>query len=285
MKPSEKNSIKTILIPTTGSIDSLTVLEYAITTFGAELQYILQSGFTCDFAQGKKEDGTKFSSREEQKAYMSQKTLDILEAQKSTLIEKFGEVDIICLAMEGSELQSIFATVLRKSVDLVIVGTKIAKPTASSYSSTLANRLVGSLKAHILVVPFGTEPIPIEHMVITYADLELSNSMFGPLNFLVTKFNTKCTMLQLNPGKHKTLKPGILSEALADFIGVENYTEHIEQSKHIVESIMDYCDELEPELLVTFTKEESYNEDFWTGSELDELLRSLQQPMLVLWED
>lgn len=284
MKPSEKNSIKTILIPTGGSEDAISIVEYAIATFGTELHYILQNGFTCDFAQGKREDGTKFSSREEQQAFMMQHTLDALEAKKAVLIEKHGEIDIKCLAMEGSELQSIFATVLRKSVDLVVVGTKTTKQRTPTYSSTLANRLVGSLKAHILVVPFGTEPIPIEHMVITYADLELSNSMFGPLNYLVTKFNTKCTMLQLNPGKHKTLKPGILSEALADFIGVESYTERIEESKHIVESIMDYCDELEPELLVTFTKEESYNEDFWTGSEIDELLHFLQQPMLVLWE-
>ena len=80
MKPSEKNSIKTILIPTGGSEDAISIVEYAITTFGTELHYILQNGFTCDFAQGKREDGTKFSSREEQQAFMMQRTLDALEA-------------------------------------------------------------------------------------------------------------------------------------------------------------------------------------------------------------
>lgn len=272
-----------IVLTTDFSADSIAISSYAINLYGDKINYILLTGFVCDYTQAKKGEDMPYSNAQEFSQYKHDLAMQALEVEKSKLLELFPTLDIKTKAIEGMSIRAIESATRIYSPDLVVIGTsRLDKEPSKTYES-VATRLMGTLHANILAVPRKYVAKPATKILYSYDHLEMNHEVLAPFKYLIKKAKREVTFYHVVESENDVFSNESI-EDVGNYLEIKNLKIENEKSRHVVESILTYCENEKPDLLVVIAKEETYNQDFWIGSKVDELVCQLRQPMLALFD-
>lgn len=272
-----------IILTTDFSAKALEINDYAIRLYGDDAEYILVHGFICDYAQRKNVEGHTFASPEEFKTFKQEGAISSMEEVISVLIERYPNLNIKPKAIEGVGIRAIETATRLLRPDLVVIGTSRLDGTPSKTHATVATRLIGSLPTSILVVPYEHNHPELSEIVFAYAQMDMNNDIYGPFKHLINKTKKNITLFHVIEGEKDVFKDEAVTD-FSNFLGIKKMKIENARSRHAVESILNFCDNAKPSLLVVIAREESYRQDFWIGSKVDEISCQLKQPMLALYD-
>ncbi len=272
-----------ILLTTDFSKNSLEINAYAIKLYGEKVNYILLNGFICDYAQSKKMDGETFTDAAEFRQYMHDKAMASLEAEKTQLLELYPAMEIKLKAIEGIGIRAIETATRIYSPDLVVVGTSTLDTAPSKTHSSVATRLIGSIPTDILVVPYKYTGGDAKNVVFAYAHPEMNNEIVAPFKYLIRKAKRSVTMLHVIEAEDDVFSNEAV-EDFANYLEIKQFKIENVKSRQVVDTILTYCENEKPDLLVVVARKETYVQDFWIGTKVDELACQLLQPMLALYD-
>jgi nucleotide-binding universal stress UspA family protein len=272
-----------ILLTTDFNERAMTINSYAIDLFGTKVNYILLTGFICDYAQAAKTEGQTFASSEEYRQYRHDRAMTKLNEEKEKLTLAFPGIEIKCKAIEGVAIRAIESATRLYAPDLVVVGTSRLAHAPTRNHASVATRLIGTLPANLLIVPYKHDSPNVKKMVYAFSKLEMNNEILKPFQFLIKKGKREVTMYHVIETEKDVFSNDTV-EDFADFMEIKNVKIENVKSRNIVDNVLNYCENNKPDLLVVISREKTYMQDFWIGSKVDELSCQLRQPMLALYD-
>jgi nucleotide-binding universal stress UspA family protein len=158
-----------ILLTTDFSEKAMTINSYAIDLFGTQVNYILLTGFICDYAQAAKTEGQTFANAEEFRQYRHDRAMTKLNDEKEKLALTFPGIEIKCKAIEGVAIRAIESATRLYSPDLVVVGSSRLANAPTRNHASVATRLIGTLPANLLIVPNKHDCPTVKKIVYAYS--------------------------------------------------------------------------------------------------------------------
>ena len=273
--------MKTVLLTTNFSENSRSAIEYAISFLGTDLDYVLLHGYTIDYAQSKRKSDDDENNTGKSETIADEETLMKIGLEQKHYEKKFKNLKLRCNVKRGIGITAIESTCNKLKPDLVVIGTRKFTNEANTNRISVATRLIGSLDIPILVVPYGSKFKPLDKILYAYDKVEFDSNSMELLSYLFQKHKTQLTFLHINEKEDLQTKSNLL-EGIGRLLDVKKIEKVSKKSQDVVNGILTYVDEFNFEMFIVTARKESYMQDFWTGSKVDNMATHLKQPMLVL---
>lgn len=273
--------MKTVLLTTNLSSNSRSVIDYAISFFGTDIDYVLLHGYTIDYAQTKRKSEDHESGSVKPEMIADEETLEKLGLEKLYFEKKFKKLKLRCSVKRGIGITAIESICNQLKPDLVVIGTHPFTNEANTNRVSVATRLIGSLDIPLLVVPYGMQFLPLQKVLYAYDKIEFDSSSMDVLSYLFQKHKARLTFLHIIEKEDVQTESNLL-DGIGKLLAVKKIEKVSKQSQDPVSAILSYVDEFEFKLFIVTARKESYMQNFWTGSKVDSMATHLKQPMLVL---
>lgn len=273
--------MKTILLTTDFSEKSRGVINHAISILGNEMNYILINGYNCNYAKAN-ESEVKFETPMKYSEHRKEETLQLLEKEQAFFKKLNKSITMTFEAFEGIPIRVIEKACTHLKADLVVLGTKSFKPTKDDYfQATTATRLIGDLDIPILVIPYTSEHRKLSRAIYCIDRIDIEGDLIADLNDIFKNHNLDLTLLNILEEGQKQIDSKLAKQFGAFFEAKQVEFTTIE-SNDVNNSILDFANQNDINLIIVLARKESYMQDFWTGSKVDKLSTRVAQPLLVL---
>jgi nucleotide-binding universal stress UspA family protein len=265
----EKKTFNKIIILTDFSEAARNAIKYAIDAFGNEVEYELVNSYYARTSSATLLDINDMLAKDSETG---------LAGDMEWIKEQYPDLDLTInvLSLFGSPVDAIRKLHKNITQDLVIMGTKGASGIDAVLFGSTAATVIRTTVVPVISVPPSCSFKGFNEIVLTTDGSDnYGDSVFDPLEKMQTKFGSKVTVLTIeNDGKKVDLQG-------MDFpFEVNMYTKL--QDKNIVDTIVNYCEEDNADLMVLTPQHTGFFERLFHKSISKELVTRASMPILSL---
>lgn len=163
-------------------------------------------------------------------------------------------------------------------IDLLIMGSKGASGLKKVVFGSMAATALNMTKVPILVIPPGSTPLQIRHIVLAVDHQRISQSVLAPLRLLAATFGAKVTILNVRESTTSTA----LRRINFPLDGLESTYKEIPVSNNINNTISAFVNNNDCDLLCMIRRDKGFFERLFEGSNTVNQAYRSQKPLLVL---
>jgi len=271
--------MKKILVPTDFSPAAENALHYALeiaSIFSSEilLYHVYSFHRRIDYDRNYPEDEQPYVRDIENKMSM----------EKSKVADKAREKGVtIKTVVEESNVFYLFKNkVVKYDIDLIVMSTKGETGLDRVIFGSVAVTALESSRVPVLVVPPGHTMHKIEKVALATDLKDVSKKVIGILEELITEFSSELTVLSIIE-KGDVKRPH--EKAELEFRGLKTIYKEIEISNSINETINEYVQENNYDLVCMIRKEKGFFESIFKRSVTKTQVYHTKLPFLVLPEN
>lgn len=269
--------MKKILVPTDFSPVADNAMLYATaiaTEFRCELYlYHAYSFDRFNYDLNFSEDEQPYTKKVERKMNLAELKL------KGKIVE--DELSVKSIVEKGSTLVLFQNGAKKHGIDMIVMGTKGATGLEKAVFGSVAATALEIAKVPVLVVPPEHSFRPFKHLVLTIDHKEIAGNVLLPLQKLANKFGAKVTLLNVNTSQNKNTYHEMDLSGLGD---VERTYQEVPMSKSINESINEFIEKEDCDLLCMVRREKGFFKSLFKRSITKAQVFNSRIPLLVLPE-
>lgn len=267
--------IQTIYLLTDFSEYAKNACQYAITAFGANVQYVLINAYDIK---------TSAATLIDIKELVHQESLENLEEESKLITALFPtwHLKLITISREGSAIDALTYYSKITPADIIVVGTKgKSKLTDLLIGSTTYN-VIRNAKSPVLTVPLGATFTKFDQLVFATDLMEpTKTSTERMVHFLKRKFNAYISAASVRSDSKELTEQDLRSmDKLNDSNMVDEM--NVLSNANIATELLNFCSHKKADLLIVVAKHTSFFKRFFHKSITKELVSHENLPILVL---
>ncbi len=206
-----------------------------------------------------------------------------LKMNKQKFSEKIKQAEITIHTMvEKESIFSLFGSKVNElKIDMIIMGSKGASGVEKVVFGTVAGTALNWAKVPVLVIPPSHSFRPLEHIVLAVDRNGIAANLISPLRKLALEFGANVTLLNVNTGSNRNTHQEIDLSVLE---GIESTYREVLMSNSVNESINDFVEKEDCDLLCMVRREKGFFESIFKKSITKAQVYDSQVPLLVLPE-
>lgn len=200
-------------------------------------------------------------------------------AEKNNL----GHVKISNILKHGDLIWTIKDVVKNEHIDYVVMGTKGATGLKETFLGSNAGSVITEVNAYVITVPEESEYNGINNIVFTTRFEEDDKKALKKVLKLAKLFNAKVHCLYVKTKKTKV--DDVIIQDWKFLYKGENIEFHIIESEDVQQTILNFTNSYEIDLLAMLNHKRGFFEELFKQSLTQKLSYHLQVPLLAIHED
>ncbi len=266
--------MKKLLVPTDFSANATNAIEYAIdiaNTFGSEIHLV-------NTFEVYKSAGMLVSVEE----YVRKDAEEQMDALRKRFEERLRDgATFKTSVMRGNPVQTISQLSKAEKTDLIIMGTQGASGLKEIFIGSTANGVIRNADAPVLVIPRDYQGRPPLQVIILAMDTNpvSSSNVMGALRQIARAYDAKVRVYHKDTGEDD---PGVDPSVDIFLEGVDHSFHYELDGDSVNESINQFADDYEADLLCMIRRERGFFEDLFHASVTRREAFHSDVPLLVM---